>query len=134
MNELFCMCISYLCPVNMHNYYAIYVLIYYSWIRVKNLNFGLKNIHCVLLLCITDVYYYYAFWVLCIIRGVPRIWQGGGKNFFSDLENCMSRSDMLRMAKPCALLGGFGGMSPEKIFLNGEIWCVLEYILIRFCL
>ena len=41
-------------------------------------------------------------------RGVPRIWQGGGgqKSFFSDLEFCMSRSDMLRMAKPCALLGG----------------------------
>ena len=34
----------------------------------------------------------------------------------------MSRSDMLRMAKPCALLGGFGGMPPEKIFLK---WCNL---------
>ena len=41
-------------------------------------------------------------------RGVPRIWQGGGQEFFfSDLENCMSRSDMLRMAKPCALLAFF---------------------------
>ena len=40
----------------MHNYHAIYVLIYYSGIQVKNLNFGLKNIFCVLLLCITDVY------------------------------------------------------------------------------
>ena len=40
----------------MHNYHAIYVLIYYSGIRVKNLNFGLKNILCVLLQCITDVY------------------------------------------------------------------------------
>ena len=65
MNELFCMRISYLCPVNMHNYHAIDVLIYYSGIRVKNLNFGLKNIHCVLLLCITDVYYYYA--CLCTV-------------------------------------------------------------------
>ena len=36
MNELFCMFISYLCPVNMHNYHVIYVLItYYSGIRVK---------------------------------------------------------------------------------------------------
>ena len=42
-----------------------YVLIYYSRIQVKNLIFGLKNIHCVLLLCITDVYYYYAF--LCAV-------------------------------------------------------------------
>ena len=25
MNELFCMCISYLCPVNMHNYHAMYL-------------------------------------------------------------------------------------------------------------
>ena len=52
-----------------------------------------------------------------IFRGVPRIWQGGGKNFFcSDLEISMSQGDMLRMAKPCALIGGFGGMPPEKIF------------------
>ena len=51
-------------------------------------------------------------------RGVPRIWQGGGPRiFFSDFEICMSRSDMLRMTKPCALLGGFG----EK-FLK---WCNL---------
>ena len=61
------------------------------------------------------------FVTLC--RGVPRIWQGGAKNFFSsDLEICMSRSDMLRMAKPCALLGGFGGMHPREIFLK---WCNL---------
>ena len=53
-----------------------------------------------------------------VVRGVPRIWEGGGQEFFfSDLGICMSRSDMLRMAKPCALLGGFGGMLPrEKIF------------------
>ena len=49
---------------------------------------------------------------------------GGGKNFFlSDLGICMSRSDMLRMAKPCALLGEFGGMPPpRKYFLK---WCNL---------
>ena len=35
--------------------------------------------------------------------------RGGPRIFFSDLGICMSRSDMLRMAKPCALLGGFGG-------------------------
>ena len=65
-------------------------------------------------------------------RGVPRIWQGGGQEFFffSDLEICMSRSDMLRMAKPCALLGGFGGMPPRENFLK---WCNLVYILNRFC-
>ena len=71
-----------------------------------------------------------------LIRGVPRIWEGGPRIFFfSDLGICMSRSDMMRMAKPCALLGGFGGIcSPEKIFSNGAIWCVLGCILIRFCL
>ena len=53
------------------------------------------------------------------IRGVPRIWEGGGQEFFfSDLGICMSRSDMLRMAKPCALLGGFGGMLPRENFLK----------------
>ena len=51
-------------------------------------------------------------------RGVPRIWEGGAKNFFSDLGICMSRSGMLRMAKPCALLGGFGGMLPRENFLK----------------
>ena len=57
-----------------------------------------------------------------MVRGVPRIWQGGGKNFFSDLKICLSRIDMLRMAKPCALLGGFGGMPLRDIFLK---WCNL---------
>ena len=28
----------------------------------------------------------------------------------------MSQCDMLRMAKPCALLGGSGGMLPREIF------------------
>ena len=56
-------------------------------------------------------------------RDVPRIWQGGGQEFFfSDLEICMSRGDMLRMAKPCVLLGGFGGMLPRENFLK---WCNL---------
>ena len=43
---------------------------------------------------------------------------GGPRFFFSDLGICMSRSDMLRMAKPCALLGGFGGMLSRENFLN----------------
>ena len=47
-------------------------------------------------------------------RGVPRIWQGGGgKNFFFRFGN-------LHVAKPCDLLGGFGGMLPREIFLK---WC-----------
>ena len=48
----------------------------------------------------------------------PGFGRGGAKNFFSDLGICMSRSDMLRMAKPCALLGGFGGMLPRENFLK----------------
>ena len=34
----------------------------------------------------------------------------------------MSRSDILRIAKPCALLGGFGGMLLRENFLK---WCNL---------
>ena len=60
-------------------------------------------------------------------RGVPRIWEGGAKNFFFRFGN-------LHVAKLCALLGGFGGMLPRENFLNGAIWCVLGCILIRFCL
>ena len=52
---------------------------------------------------------------------------GGGRarNFFFRFGN-------LHVAKPYALLGGFGGMPPKKIFLNCAIWCVLVCILIRF--
>ena len=42
--------------------------------------------------------------------------------FFLDLEICMSRSNVLLMAKPCALLRGFGGMPPENFFFK---WCNL---------
>ena len=53
----------------------------------------------------------------------PGFDRGGGQEiFFSDMEICMSRSDMLRMAKPCALLGGFGGIDPREKFLK---WCNL---------
>ena len=49
----------------------------------------------------------------------PGFGRGGGQEiFFSDLGICMSRSDMLRMAKPCALVGGFGGMLPRENFLK----------------
>ena len=51
-------------------------------------------------------------------RASPGFGRGGPRIFFSDLGICMSRSDMLRMAKPCALLGGFGGMLPRENFLK----------------
>ena len=51
-------------------------------------------------------------------QGRPQDLGGGAKNFFSDLGICMSRSDMPRMAKQCALLGGFGGMLPREFFLK----------------
>ena len=61
--------------------------------------------------------------------GVPRIWQGGGQEFFfSDFEICMPRSDMLRMAKPCALLGVVRGHAPPRKFFKmvqfGAFWCI----------
>ena len=63
--------------------------------------------------------YIFIYIYIYIYRGVPRIWEGGGQEFFfSDLGICMSRSDMLRMAKPCAFLGGFGGMLPRENFLK----------------
>ena len=52
----------------------------------------------------------------------PGFGRGGPRIFFLDLEICMSLSDMLRMAKPCALLGGFGGMPPRENFFK---WCNL---------
>ena len=53
-------------------------------------------------------------------RGVPRIWEGGGKNFFSDLGICM-------------LLGGSGACYPRN-FLKRCNLVRLRCILIRFCL
>ena len=38
----------------------------------------------------------------------PVFGRGGERIFFSDLET--------RMAKPCALPGGFGGMLPDNFF------------------
>ena len=35
------------------------------------------------------------------------------------------------MAKPRVCKGGSGACSPEKIFKNGAIWCVLENILLK---
>ena len=69
-------------------------------------------------------------------QGRPQDLAGGGQEFFFQIWKfaCVANSDMLRMAKPYALLGGSGACSPEKIFLNEAIWCVLVYILIRFCL
>ena len=47
----------------MHNYHVIYVLIYYSGIRVKNLNSGLKNTLCIIIITV----YYGHVLILCII-------------------------------------------------------------------
>ena len=55
-------------------------------------------------------------------RGVARMWQGEGQEFFFQI---------LKFAcgeAPCALLGGFGGMPPEIFFK----WFNLVCIWIRF--
>ena len=47
----------------------------------------------------------------------PGFGRGEGQEFFfSDLGICMSQSDMLRMAKPCALLGGVRRHAPPRNF------------------
>ena len=53
--------------------------------------------------------------------------RGGSKYFWKSGGICKARR------KATSLLGGFGGMLPEKIFKNGTIWCVLENILLKFC-
>ena len=58
-----------------------------------------------------------------IAQGRPQDLGGGGaKNFFSDLEICMSLS-------PIALLGGFGGMLPREDFFE---WCNLVRFRVYF--
>ena len=68
------------------------------------------------------LYYVNGMVIFYLTRGVPRIWEGGAKNFFLRFGN-------LHVAKRCALLVGFGGMLPRENFLK---WCVLVYIWIRF--
>ena len=58
----------------------------------------------------------------------PGFGRGGQKYFFRFGNLHVAKRHTLRMAKPCALLGGFGGVLPRKFFLNGAIWCVLMYI------
>ena len=53
---------------------------------------------------------------------------GGGFKIF--LEKCGYSRHAAR-GEATRLLGGFGGMLPEKIFKNGAIWCVLESILLK---
>ena len=43
-------------------------------------------------------------------RGVPRIWEGGGQEFFFQIWKFA--------CSPCALLGGFGGMLPRENFFK----------------
>ena len=65
-------------------------------------------------------------------QGRKSMFKHGGDNIG---EKYTSRlRDVLRGAKRRDLLGGFGGMPPEKIFLSGAIWCVLVYLWIKFCL
>ena len=61
---------------------------------------------------------------------------GGGGGFKIFLEKCGCLHGKKRheaRGEATRMLGGFGGMHPEKIFKNGAIWCVLESILLKFC-
>ena len=53
-------------------------------------------------------------------QGRPQDLAGGGKEFFFQIWEFACC--LLRMAKPSALLGGFGGMPPREFFLK---WCNL---------
>ena len=65
----------------------------------------------------------------CVSTGAsPGFSRGGGQEFFFQIWEFACREAM-RFAR-----GVRGHAPPEKFFLNGAIWCVLVYILIRFCL
>ena len=59
---------------------------------------------------------------LTLYQGRKSMFKHGGDNIG---EKYTSRKrDVLRGAKRRAFLGGFGGMPPREIFLNGAIWCI----------
>ena len=63
----------------------------------------------------------------CLDSGVSRIsFRGGG-----GVQNIFVKVGVFFFAT--RLLGGSGVCSPEKIFKNGAIWCVLEKIWLTFC-
>ena len=70
--------------------------------------------------------------VACLIllgQGRPHDLAGGGARiFFPDLEICMSRSDMLRMAKAMRFARGVRGHAPSrknfKMVQFGAFWCI----------
>ena len=55
-------------------------------------------------------------------QGRPQDLAGGGPRIFFSRFGNLHVAMSLRMAKPCALLGGFGGMPPRENFLK---WCNL---------
>ena len=58
---------------------------------------------------------------------------GGFKIFLEKWGNLHGAKRHAARGEATRLLGGFGGMLPEKILKNGAIWCVLESILLKFC-
>ena len=63
------------------------------------------------------IFFVIYFMIVHVYQGRPQDLAGGGgpRIFFFRFGN-------LHVAKPCALLGGFGGMSPRENFLK---WCNL---------
>ena len=64
--------------------------------------------------------------------GVSRIlFRWGFKIFLEKWGHLHGAKRHAASGKATRLLGGFGGMLPEKFFKNGAIWCVLESILLK---
>ena len=63
-------------------------------------------------------------------QGRKSMFKHGGDNIVE--KYTFRLRDVLHGAKRPVFLGGFGDMPPEKIFLDGAIWCVLVYIWIGF--
>ena len=66
-------------------------------------------------------------------RGVFRISFRGGGGGGGGVKLILESGGIYIARSTTRLLGGSGACSPEKIFKNGAIWCVLEYILLQFC-
>ena len=66
--------------------------------------------------------------------GVSRISFRGGFKIFLEKWGCLHGAKRhAARGEATRSQGGSGACSPEKIFKNGAIWCVLESILLKFC-
>ena len=67
---------------------------------------------------VMDSWQYFKHCAQIIVRGVPRIWEGGGQEFFFRFGNLHVAKRHAAHGEAMRIARGFGGMLPREIFLK----------------